>query len=108
MKSGPRTDIITIQRDTGTTEDLAGARIEAWTTYTTAWAETIYGTGSERREAGKEGGSQVATFRVPVFTETLATTTADRISFNGIWDIVGAVPLGTDGVELTAIKRTAP
>jgi head-tail adaptor len=108
MRSGPRTDLITIQRDTGTSENAAGERVESWGTYTTAWAQTVYGTGSERREAGKEGGSQVATFRVPASTETLATTTADRISFNGIWDIVGAVPLGTDGVELTAIKRTSP
>lgn len=108
MKSGPRHNLITIQRDSGVAENAAGERVESWSAYATAWAEIIYGTGSERREAGAEGGQQVATFRVPAFTETLATTTADRISFNGIWDINGAVPLDRDGVEFTAMKRTRP
>lgn len=107
MQSGPRDDLITIERNTGTGENAFGEITEGWTTYTTAWAEVIYGKGSERRQSATEGADQPATFRLLADTETLAITTKDRISFGGIWDIGNVSPLGRDGVELTAIRRAA-
>lgn len=107
MRSGTRDRLITIERDTGTSEDTFGAITSGWTSYATAWAEVIYGTGTERRESASEGTDQPATFRVLAETETLAVTTADRISFDGsIWDIHNVSRLGRDGVEYTAMRRT--
>lgn len=105
MKAGPRDKQIIIQRDTGTSENTFGERVQSWGTYATEWAQVVYGTGGERRAAGLEGAEQTATFRVLANALTLAVTPRDRVSFNGIWDVVGAVPLGRDGVEITAIKR---
>ena len=107
MKSGPRDDLITIERDNGTTENAFGEITESWDTYTTAWAEVIYGTGSERRQSAIEGANQSATFRVLADTEALSVTTSDRIQFGGAWDIVSVSPLERDGVEYTAIRRGA-
>lgn len=105
MKSGPRDDLITIERNSGTQEDAFGAPVEAWTSYAERWAKVVYGTGSERRQAGNEGAQQSATFRTLADPETLAVTTGDRIIFGSIWDIVNVSPLERDGVEFTAIRR---
>jgi len=106
MKSGPRDDLITIERNSGTSENAFGEITESWSTHTTAWAEVIYGKGSERRTSAVEGADQPATFRVLAETETLAVTIADRINFGGdIWDIHNVSPLDRDGVEYTATRR---
>lgn len=108
MKSGPRDDLITIERNSGSSENAFGEITESWATYTTAWAQVIYGSGSERRDAGLEGADQPATFRVLAGTETLAVTVADRIVFDGDnWDITNVSPLKRDGVEYTAIRRAS-
>lgn len=107
MRSGPRDDLITIERDTDTTENAFGEIQEGWTTYAIAWAQVVYGSGAERRNTATEGAEQTATFRVLACDETLGVTTLDRIQFGGIWDIVNVSPLLRDGVEYTAIRRTA-
>lgn len=107
MKSGPRDDLITIERDTGTGENAFGEITEGWTTHTSAWAEVIYGKGSERRASATEGADQPATFRVLAEPETVSVTVKDRISFNGIWDITNVSPLDRDAVEYTAIRRAS-
>lgn len=108
MKSGQRDDLVTIERNGGSSEDDFGAVTESWATLTTAWAQVVYCTGQERREAGLEGADQTATFRVLADATTLGVTTADRIVFDGDnYDIVSAVPLDRDGVEWTAIKRAS-
>lgn len=107
MKSGKRDDLITIERNSGTSENAFGEITEVWTAYATPWAQVIYGSGSERRQTSTEGSEQTATFRVLADAETLAVTPAYRINFDGIWDIVNVSPLGRDGVEYTAIRRSA-
>lgn len=107
MRSGPRDDLITIERDTGTGENAFGEITESWTTHATAWAEVIYGKGSERRTSAVEGADQPATFRVLAETETRSVTVRDRISFGGIWDITNVSPLDRDGIEITAIRRAS-
>ncbi|MEM9085307.1 MAG: head-tail adaptor protein [Pseudomonadota bacterium] len=107
MKAGKRDDLITIERNGGTAEDTFGGVQKGWATYATVWAEVVYGTGSERRQAGNEGAQQSATFRVLADPETLGVTTADRINFNGTWDIVNVSPLARDGIEYTAMRRSA-
>lgn len=105
MKAGKRDDLITIERNSGTSEDAFGNPTESWTTYATAWAEVVYGSGSERRTTAVEGAEQTATFRVLADTVTKAVTPADRISFEGTWDIHSVTPLDRDGIEFTAVKR---
>lgn len=105
MKSGPRDDLITIERNTGTSENAFGEPQEGWVSFVDAWAQVIYGAGSERRESAVEGAEQTATFRILADTDTLSITAKDRVSFNGIWDIHTAVPLDRDGVEITAVRR---
>lgn len=108
MKSGPRDDLITIERFGITGEDSMGAPIKGWTSYATAWAQVVYGTGQERREAGLEGADQTANFRVLADTETRSVTVADRIILNGdVWDITSPAPLDRDGIEWTAIRRAS-
>lgn len=107
MKSGPRDDKITIERFT-VTEDAFGGTVQNWASLTDAWAQVIYGTGAERREAGLEGADQTATFRILNDSTTRTITTADRIVFGGDnYDITSAVPMDRDGIELTAIKRAS-
>lgn len=107
MKAGKRDDLITIERNTGASENAFGEPVEAWTTHRIAFAEVIYGSGSERRETAAKGAEQTATFRVLADPETMAVTPADRIQFSGVWDITNVSPLDRDGVEYTAIRRSA-
>lgn len=105
MRAGKRDDLVTIERNSGATENAFGEAAESWATLTTAWAEVIYGAGSERRETSIEGAEQTATFRILADQTTRGITPADRVSFGGIWDIHSAVPLDRDGIEITAIRR---
>jgi len=106
MRSGKRDDLITIERNSGTSENAFGEVTESWATLTTAWAEVIYGAGSERRETAIEGAEQTATFRILADSTTRGITPADRISFGGVWDIHSAVMLDRDGIEITAVRRS--
>ncbi|RYD68010.1 MAG: head-tail adaptor protein [Sphingomonadales bacterium] len=105
MKSGPRDDLITIERKSVTTDDYGG-EVETWATYATEWAQVIYGSGKEQREAAQLQGSLPATFEVLANPLTLAVTELDRINFDGTtWNIVAPpARLGRDGVRLQAVK----
>lgn len=107
MKAGKRDDLITIERNSGTSENAFGEVTESWGFLTSAWAEVIYGTGSERRTTAIEGAEQTATFRILADSTTRTITPADRILFGGTWDIHTAVPLDRDGIEITAVKRAS-
>lgn len=108
MKAGQRDRLITIERDSGTSENSFGEVTASWATYATAWAQIVYGTGGERRDSAIEGADQPATFRILADTTNLAITTADRIAYDGYnWDIVNVSPLMRDGIELTAIRRAS-
>lgn len=107
MRAGVRDQLISFQRDTGTGKDSHGGKTATWTAYTQAWAQVVFGTGQERREAAQEAASTSATFRVLPTPLTLALTTRDRIGgyLGADWDITSVVPLGRDGVEVTAIRK---
>lgn len=108
MIVGNRSDRIQFKRGTKSKDDHGGAVI-TWVNYVEAYAQVIYGTGQERREAAQEAASQPATFRVPANSRTRALTVQDKIAgFLGTdWDITSVVPLGRDGMEITAV-RSAP
>lgn len=97
MTAGKRNRRITVERGTASTDDYGGVTID-WNTLTLeidAWAEVLFGTGQERREAAQEAGNQAATFIVP-WTPTLAATAlTDRIQALGAaWDITSIAPVG--------------
>lgn len=74
-----------------------------------ARASVLFGTGSERREAGQAGSSQTATFRV---TSTTSLRTVDErweIEFMGArWGITSIAPIGVAAdIEFTATKKGA-
>lgn len=104
MRAGKRDRLVSVERYT-ITEDAFGSPVQTWAEHLQAWAQIIYGTGAERREAGREGATQPATFRLLADADTLGITTADRIAFDGDnWDIVSLSPLGRDGLEITATR----
>ncbi|MBH9537523.1 head-tail adaptor protein [Novosphingopyxis sp. YJ-S2-01] len=106
MKAGPRDDLITFQRYKQT-ENSFGEPEDADepTAIGEAYAEVIYGKGSERREAAKESAKVPATFRVRANTLTRSIRTGDQIAFDGaVWDIESNVPLDRDGREITATR----
>lgn len=104
MPAGKRDRKIVFERNTGTTTDDYGGKVPLWTGYATAWAEVRYGTGQERREAAQERASVAATFQVLANALTRALTPLDRINFEGLWDIVSAVPNGRKFIDITAIR----
>ena len=75
-----------------------------WASLGTVWAKVLFGTGQERRQAGAEGASQTATFRVLSSLLTRGVTERDRIQFDGrAWDITSISPIGVrDEIEFVA------
>lgn len=104
MTAGRRDRKIIIERGTPTSDDYGGETI-SWATLATAWADIRYGTGQERREAAQESAQVAATFQVLANTETRDIATTDRINFEGIWDIVSAVPNRRKFIDITAIRQ---
>lgn len=107
MRAGPRKDLIVFQKYVQT-ENSFGEPVKADTPTEIgrAYAEVIYGKGSERREAALESATLAATFRVRADSMTRAITAGDEIAFDGgVWDIESNVPLDRDGREITATRR---
>lgn len=94
MTAGKRSRLVTFERSTPT-ENEYGEQIAAWATYATAFAEVLFGTGAERREAAQEGGTQAATFICEWGPTLDAVTITDRVQFDGsVWDITSRAPVG--------------
>ncbi|HYI42680.1 MAG TPA: head-tail adaptor protein [Sphingomicrobium sp.] len=107
LSAGRRDRQITFERATVADDDYGGGS-ETWAAFATEWAQVSFGTGVERRTAAQEAASAPATFRVLANGRTSDVTTRDRIMFDGsAWDIVSNVPLGREGREITAVRRTA-
>lgn len=103
MKAGKLDKRIELQRFTATQDEYGEEAPKAWGTLGTVSAAIFYGKGDERREAGREEGSQVANFQVRVGVLTRSIKISDRIVFAGDnWDVVGVSPMGRAGVEFTA------
>lgn len=108
MAAGRRSRKIIVERAT-VTENAFGEPVESWATFAQPFAEVIFGTAAEGREAAADMGSAAATFRVLHNSTTAAITVKDRVSFDGsYWNIAGNVPslkLNRHR-EITATRRT--
>jgi len=104
-ETGKRTRRILIQRATATTDDY-GAEVQTWGAYAETFAEVLFGTGQERREAAQEAASAPATFIVPWTPLLAAVAVKDRISaLGGTWDITSAIPVGLNKeIHITATR----
>ena len=108
MTAGARNRKVMFQRYE-TVEDPFGGETKEWADYEPEWANVVYGSGSERREAAQEAGSLTATFYVLRNAKTQALTVKDRVSYDGAtWDITSAVPSRTynEEIEVTATRAT--
>jgi SPP1 family predicted phage head-tail adaptor len=104
--AGNRTRRITIERSTANTDSYGGER-PAWSPLADAFAEVLFGTGAERREAAQTQAAMTATFIVP-WTPTLAgVVPKDRINGVGAyWNITSAVPVGLNkDIHFTATRN---
>lgn len=105
---GERDRLITVERNSGTSENAFGEVTESWTTYSTFWALVNYGKGVERRQSAADASEQPVTFHIEEGTTANAITTADRIQYGGsTYDIESVAPYKRKRVELTGIRRTS-
>lgn len=104
--AGRRDTLIVFQRDTGTTKDAHGGKIENWQTYASEWAAVQFGSAQERRQAAQELASQTATFRVPSNSKMLALNPKDRIAgyLGSDWDITSVAQFDRSDTVVTAIR----
>lgn len=104
--AGKRDRRIIFQRFTAT-QDEYGEQIETWTAFGKEQkAAVYYGTGTERREAAREEGSQTANFNCYATETTRAVIIRDRIVMGGEnWDVLGISPMGRREIDFTA-KRS--
>lgn len=106
MKSGKRNVKVSVQRYTVATNGY-GEDIADWNELGTAMAAVFYGTGSERRAAGREHASQTASFEVNANAVMRSLTTLDRlvVEIDGsIWDITAVSPISRQDVAITGVK----
>jgi head-tail adaptor len=94
---------ISIERDVGGRDDHGNDSPE-WRPLARCWAQAVFGTGMERREAAQERAGLTATFRIRRTSATKGAVPGDRIDHAGlVWDIKSVARLGLDGLELTAV-----
>lgn len=103
--AGQRDRRIVFQRYTATQAD-SGEEVQSWAQVGNSQkAKVFYGTGSERREAGREDGSQSANFNCHACETTKQILVRDRITMSGEnWDIVGISLIGRREIEFTATR----
>jgi SPP1 family predicted phage head-tail adaptor len=105
--AGKRIHRIVFHKATETTDNY-GAIVSAWTQHTEAFAEVLFGTGAERREAAQTQASQAATFIVPTTPKVALVTEKDRIiGLSATWNITSAISVGRDH-HFTAVRSDAP
>jgi head-tail adaptor len=108
IRAGAKDRLVRFYPRTMTTDAL-GVEVEADGTPVPAWASVLFGTGSERREAGQAGSQQTATFRVGSSADLRTVTERWEISFlSARWGITSIAPIGeADDIEFTAVKKGA-
>lgn len=106
MSIGARDKLIVIERqgeavDNGFTRKAP----DDWPEFTRAYAEVLYGTGQERREAAQEGASQAATFICGWTPKLAQVTVRDRLhALARDWDVTSVIIVGRNReVHLTAL-----
>lgn len=71
-----------------------------------AWGKVTYGTGAERRQAGRESSTAAATARVPSNSNTRQVDATCFCELDGAtWDVTGNVPLGRRERDITLLRR---
>lgn len=116
--AGKRDRRVRFERTTTVQEGLGGDAPGVWALLEHAFAAVRFGTSAERRQAGMEGASQVATFRVLSTANLRSATEADRIRFAPmggncdaadapVWNITGGIAIGRGEIEFTAVTRKA-
>jgi head-tail adaptor len=99
-----RTELVTFQRATGTTNEYNEGEL-TWATYATRRARVRFGTAQEKREAAQEGGVQSATFECVRSSTLDAVTLKDRISYLGsFWDLTETAPLDRKTIRFTGTR----
>lgn len=106
MDQGQRPHLVRIQRATTVVDDYGGETL-TWYDYATAWAQVLYGTGQERREAAQENASQAATFDFDYNPDVAAIRPTWRLyCFDTVWDVSSAVIIGANrAVHVTAVAN---
>ena len=104
--AGKRSRRIEFQRQGSPTDDGYTTQPGEFAYFTEAFAEVLFGTGQERREAAQEAGSQAATFIVPSTPKIALVGVSDRISGIGaVWDITSIAPVGLNReIHFTATR----
>lgn len=102
---GKRNRLVTFERATVTTNDY-GEEIQTWGSYADAFAEILFGTGQERREAAQERASQAVTVIVAWSPTLAAVEPTDRLQALGsTWDITSIAPVGlNEEIHFTAVR----
>lgn len=104
--AGRRNRLITIERAGPEIDDGYTRQPGAYVLFARAWAEVLFGTGEERRQAAQENASQVATFKVLANPMTKQVSPSDRIQAFGVaWDITSAIPVGNAEIHITATRK---
>ena len=102
--AGARTESIGFER-AETTRGPSGQQREEWVAFAGAKASIYWGSGSERRQAAQEAGSQAASFVVLATSRMRGVSIRDRITYGGAsWDILSIVPRGRDEIEFNAVR----
>lgn len=92
VTAGRRDKLVTLERFTST-QNSYGEEVETWAAIGQEKVAIYYGSGSERRQAAMEQGSQTATFEMLSNTRTRGLTIRDRIVHEGNnWDIIELAP----------------
>lgn len=103
MKAGKLDKRIEFQRASAPQDEYGEEAPGSWGSLGTVSAAVFYGKGDERREAGREEGSQIANFQVRNSVLSRSIKITDRIVFAGDnWNIVGVSPMERAGIEFTA------
>jgi head-tail adaptor len=100
---------IAVERNTPTPDDF-GHNIDSWANLCSPWANIVFGSGQERREAAQKAASAPATFYILRSAVTATIGVKDRIVFDGAnWDIHSAVPSRDQnvGYEIVATRVLA-
>lgn len=91
----------------GATKSARGAMVQGkGAEIARALGKVIYGTGAERRQAGRESSTAAATARVPSNSNTRQVNATSFCELDGAtWDVTGNVPWGRRERDITLIRR---
>ena len=105
---GARNRLIIIERAGAETDDGYTTRPGEYSEFTRAWAEVLFGTGQERRQAAQEAATAPATFILDWNHTAAQIAPTDRISALGsYWDITSAIPVGLNKeIHITATRSS--